>query len=108
MVCKKLLEVYHQTLYQKNLFMSNQVYNGFMGRNYFSKYGGPCFINNGFSSHEHDHKPGETHEDIKPEDKGLKSIAIIGRARSLFKSRRKKAQPFFYTKPSCLPSNKEE
>lgn len=65
--------------------MSNQVYNGFMGRNYFSKYGGPCFINNGFSSHEHDHKPGETHEDIKPEGKGLKSIAIIGRVISLFK-----------------------
>jgi hypothetical protein len=37
-----------------------------MGRNYFSKYGGPCFINDGFSRHEHDHKPGETNEDIKP------------------------------------------
>jgi hypothetical protein len=34
-----------------------------MGRNYFSKYGGPCFINNGVSKH-HDHE--EPH-DIKPD-----------------------------------------
>jgi hypothetical protein len=25
-----------------------------MGRNYFSKHGGPYFINNGFSKHHHD------------------------------------------------------
>lgn len=35
-----------------------------MGRNYFSRHGGPYFINDGFSRHadesEHDHK------DIKP------------------------------------------
>jgi hypothetical protein len=46
--------------------MSNQVYNDFMGRNYFSKHGGPYFRNDGFSRHDHDHKPGETHEDIEP------------------------------------------
>jgi hypothetical protein len=75
----------YQTLYQKNLFMSNQVYNDFMGRNYFSKYGGPCFRNDGFSKHDHDHKPGETHEDIKPEYKGLGSIPLIGKVTSLLK-----------------------
>ena len=74
----------------------------------FSRYGGPCFINNGFSRHEHDHKPGKAHEDIKPEDKGLGSIPLIGKVTSLFKSRRKKQQPFFYTRSSCLPSNKEK
>jgi hypothetical protein len=26
-------------------------YNGYMTRNHFSKYGGPCFINNGFTKH---------------------------------------------------------
>ena len=31
--------------------MSNQVYNSSMGRNYFSKHGGPYFINDGFSHH---------------------------------------------------------
>ena len=30
-----------------------------MGRNYFSKHGGPYFINNGFSSHSHDHNDSE-------------------------------------------------
>jgi hypothetical protein len=35
-----------------------------MGRNYFSKYGGPCFINDGFSKHTHDHN---SEEHIKPD-----------------------------------------
>lgn len=41
-----------------------------MGRNYFSKHGGPYFINDGFSRHS----------DIKPSqpDKGLLSILLIG------------------------------
>jgi hypothetical protein len=30
-------------------------YNGFMGRNYFSKHGGPYFINDGLSKHTHHH-----------------------------------------------------
>ena len=30
-----------------------------MGRNYFSKHGGPYFINNGFSNHSHDHNDSE-------------------------------------------------
>ena len=39
-----------------------------MGRNYFSRHGGPYFINNGVSHHtDHDHKSGHTHEDIKPD-----------------------------------------
>lgn len=37
-----------------------------MGRNYFSKHGGPYFINEGISRHHDHHKPGHTHEDIKP------------------------------------------
>jgi hypothetical protein len=41
-------------------------YNCFMGRNYFSRHGGPYFINDGVSQHDHHHKPGHTHEDIKP------------------------------------------
>lgn len=46
-----------------------------MGRNYFSKHGGPYFINNGLSKH-HDH----SHDDpnhIKP-DKGLFIYISIG------------------------------
>ena len=35
-----------------------------MGRNYFSKHGGPYFINDGFTRHEHDHKSDSPHEDI--------------------------------------------
>ena len=35
-----------------------------MGRNYFSKHGGPYFINNGVSQHDHHHD--EPH-DIKPD-----------------------------------------
>jgi hypothetical protein len=30
-----------------------------MGRNYFSKYGGPCFINNGLTAH-HDHEENDS------------------------------------------------
>lgn len=36
-----------------------------MGRNYFSRHGGPYFINDGVSRHDHSHKPGEHHEDSK-------------------------------------------
>lgn len=39
-----------------------------MGRNYFSKAGGPYFINDGFSKHSHDHKPEDEHEDIKQDN----------------------------------------
>jgi hypothetical protein len=38
-----------------------------MGRNYFSKAGGPYFINDGFSKHDHYHKPGSNHEHTKPD-----------------------------------------
>ena len=48
-----------------------------MGRNYFSKHGGPYFINDGFSKHDHDHKPGLSHEDIKP-DSDLFYLLTIG------------------------------
>jgi hypothetical protein len=48
-----------------------------MGRNYFSKKGGPYFINDGFSNHDHDHKPGSNHQDIKP-DPNLFYGLIIG------------------------------
>ena len=51
-------------------------YNGFMGRNHFSKHGGPYFINHGFSAHDHHHKPGQSHEDIKLDKKLFYSIAI--------------------------------
>lgn len=35
-----------------------------MGRNHFSRHGGPCFINNGFSMHS-ENTPGHDHEDTK-------------------------------------------
>ena len=35
-----------------------------MGRNYFSKHGGPYFKNDGFSQHSHDH---HGPEDNKPD-----------------------------------------
>jgi hypothetical protein len=35
-----------------------------MGRNYFSKHGGPYFINDGFSRHTHHH---DDPNDIKPD-----------------------------------------
>lgn len=49
-----------------------------MGRNYFSKHGGPYFINDGVSQHDH-HTPGHTHEDIKPSNLiyGLLGILCI-------------------------------
>jgi len=47
-----------------------------MGRNYFSKAGGPYFINDGFSKHDHSHKPGESHEDVKPDRVVVTSIII--------------------------------
>jgi hypothetical protein len=37
-----------------------------MGRNYFSRHGGPYFINNGFSQHhDHDHNELSNHEHSK-------------------------------------------
>jgi hypothetical protein len=48
-----------------------------MPRNYFSQKGGPYFINNGFSAHDHDHKPVSNHEHIKP-DKGLLYVILVG------------------------------
>ena len=48
-----------------------------MGRNYFSKAGGPYFINDGFSKHtDHDHKTGHTHDDIKPDISLAATLAI--------------------------------
>ena len=38
-------------VYQTFNPLSNQVYNNLMGRNHFSKYGGPYFINDGISGH---------------------------------------------------------
>jgi hypothetical protein len=46
-----------------------------MGRNYFSKHGGPYFINNGFSKHDHHHSS-DSHEDIKPDKVLFFSITI--------------------------------
>lgn len=48
----------------------NQCYNLYMGRNYFSKHGGPYFINDGFSRHSD--KPY-----IKP-DKGFFYFIVAG------------------------------
>ena len=43
-------------------------YNEYMGRNYFSKHGGPYFINDGLSHHsDHTHESGHNHKDIKPD-----------------------------------------
>lgn len=47
-----------------------------MTRNHFSKKGGPYFINDGFSKHDHLHKPGDTHEDIKPDIKVFITLTI--------------------------------
>jgi hypothetical protein len=58
-----------------------------MGRNHFSRAGGPYFINNGFSNHtDHDHKEGSNHQHPKPDTKlfyglvigFLSLLAIIG------------------------------
>lgn len=49
-----------------------------MGRNHFSRAGGPYFINDGFSKHtDHDHKSGHNHNDIKP-DSTLFGILAMG------------------------------
>lgn len=49
-----------------------------MGRNHFSRAGGPYFINDGFSKHtDHDHKSGSNHEHIKP-DTTLFGILSMG------------------------------
>ena len=48
----------------------NPCYNQYMGRNYFSKHGGPYFINDGFTRHAD--KPYET------PDKGFFYIVISG------------------------------
>ena len=47
-----------------------------MGKNYFSKYGGPYFINNGLSAHDHSHKSSDSHEDIKPDTNLFYGLAI--------------------------------
>jgi len=49
-----------------------------MGRNYFSKHGGPYFINNGFSNH-HDHVVDEL-DTYKPDKLFVVciSIAFVG------------------------------
>ena len=48
-----------------------------MTRNHFSKYGGPCFVNDGLSKHtDHDHEARHNHEDIKPDIKVFYSISI--------------------------------
>jgi len=52
--------------------MSNQCYNNLMGRNYFSKAGGPYFINDGFSGHSNDN-PNQNEL-----DKGLVLFISIG------------------------------
>ena len=44
-----------------------------MARNHFSKHGGPMFINNGLSRHDHSHKDPE---DIKPDKALFLSITI--------------------------------
>lgn len=68
-----------------------------MTRNHFSKKGGPYFVGEPMSQHA--------------ENKGctdLSCSSTMDKIKKFFNSRRKKEQAFFYTKPSCLPSNKEE
>ena len=48
-----------------------------MTRNYFSKHGGPYFVNDGFSKHDHDHKPNAYHEDIKPDLTFFYALTIV-------------------------------
>lgn len=52
------------------------MYNEYMGRNYFSKAGGPYFINNGLSGHieHHNHDDSHTHEDM---NKPIKPLYLI-------------------------------
>ena len=48
-----------------------------MGRNYFSKAGGPYFINNGFSKHDdHDHNESSNHEHTKPDPNLFYGLSI--------------------------------
>jgi hypothetical protein len=48
-----------------------------MGRNYFSKHGGPYFINSGFSQHDHSHDTPGVHKDIQT-NKNLFYFIFIG------------------------------
>ena len=45
-----------------------------MGRNYFSKHGGPYFINEGVSRHDHHH---DDPEDTKPSNLIYGLLAIL-------------------------------
>ena len=65
---KKPPILYYQTLFVKPYI--NACYNLYMGRNYFSKHGGPYFINDGFTRHAD--KPY-----VKP-DKGFFYFIAIG------------------------------
>ena len=47
------------------------MYNDYMGRNYFSKAGGPYFINNGLTMHQ------EHHDDHDHIDKPIKPLYIV-------------------------------
>jgi hypothetical protein len=49
-----------------------------MARNYFSKYGGPEFRNNGYTAHKdhHNHDDSHSHEDIPSSYKPLE-IALL-------------------------------
>ena len=48
-----------------------------MGRNHFSKYGGPCFVNDGLSKHDHSHDTQDVHKDIKPDKNIFYTITIV-------------------------------
>ena len=56
--CKIFQILAYQTFFVK------PCYNNLMGRNYFSKHGGPYFKNDGFSQHSHSH---DDPHDIKPD-----------------------------------------
>lgn len=68
-----------------------------MTRNHFSKKGGPYFVGQTFTSHTELNSCTD-----------LSCSTTMAKIKKFFNSRRKKEQAFFYTKPSCLPSNKEE
>jgi hypothetical protein len=55
-------------------FIVKPCYNCFMGRNHFSRAGGPYFINDGFSKHDHSHED-PNHNEL---DKGLALYIAIG------------------------------
>jgi hypothetical protein len=64
-------KISHIVAYQT--FIVKPCYNGFMGRNHFSRAGGPYFINDGLSKH-HDHdKP----EHIKPDTNLFYGLTIL-------------------------------